>query len=105
MPRRRNPVGLAAGRLILAIREECSDGAETADALLAKKVAARAHTLLQASQSSSVHSLLDGQSVADYLDRDWLALHPRVQPSLEAFVAELSLSASEASRADKDRES
>ena len=93
MPRKRNPVGLAAGKLILAIQKECAEAAGSADAALAKKVVARAHTLLQASQSSSVSNLLDGQSVADYLDREWLAMHPAVQPSVDAFVAELALSA------------
>jgi hypothetical protein len=95
MPRKRNPVGLAAGKLILAIRKECAAEDESADAALAKKVVARAHTLLQASQSSSVSNLLHGMSVVDYLDRGWLAMHPAVQPSVDALVAELDLSATE----------
>jgi hypothetical protein len=89
MPRKRNPVGIAAGKLILAIQKECGEGIGESDAVLAKKVMDRAHVLLQASQSSSVTSLLDGRSVAEYLDPAWVEMHPSVQPSIVAFVAVL----------------
>jgi len=84
MPRVRNPVGIAAGKLILAIQEA---GGEP-DAVT-PKVMDRARRLLQASQSGSVSSLLDGRSVEEYLDRAWVAVHPSIAPSLEAFVAAL----------------
>jgi hypothetical protein len=90
MPRKRNPVGLAAGRLILAIQEEASPGKDSHDAVLTQKVMHRARTLLQASQSSSVPGLLDGRSVVEYLDAAWVEEHPAVQPSIAAFVAALS---------------
>jgi hypothetical protein len=90
MPRKRNPVGIAAGKLILAIQKECGEGIVESDAALAKKVMDRARVLLQASQSSSVTSLLDGRSVAEYLDPAWVEMHPSVRPSIVAFVAALS---------------
>jgi hypothetical protein len=90
MPRKRNPVGIAAGKLILAIQKECGEVIGESDAALAKKVVDRAHVLLQASQSSSVTSLLDGRSVVEYLDPAWVEMHPSVRPSIVAFVAALS---------------
>jgi hypothetical protein len=90
MPRKRNPVGLAAGKLILAIQKEWGAVIEEPDAALAQKVMDRAHTLLQASQSSSVSNLLDGRSVAEYLGPVWVEMHPSIKPSIAAFVAALS---------------
>jgi hypothetical protein len=90
MPRKRNPVGIAAGKLILSIRKECDLALGEADAPLAQKVMDRAHTLLQASQSSSVSNLLDGRSVDEYLDVVWVEKHPSVKPSIVALVAALN---------------
>jgi hypothetical protein len=90
MPRKRNPVGIAAGKLILAIQKEWGAIMEEPDAALAQKVMDRARTLLQASQSSSVSNLLDGRSVVEYLDPVWVEKHPSVKPSIAAFVAALS---------------
>ena len=90
MPRKRNPVGIAAGKLILAIRKEGNEVVGEPDAALAKKVMDRAHVLLQASQSSSVSNLLDGRTVVEYLDPVWVEMHPSVKPHIEAFVAALS---------------
>lgn len=90
MPRKRNPVGIAAGKLILCIQKECGEAIGEPDAALAQKVMARAHTLLQASQNSCVAGLLDGRSVVEYLDPVWVEMHPSVGPSIVAFVAALS---------------
>lgn len=90
MPRQRNPVGIAAGKLILSIQRECGEAMGEADAALAQKVMDRAHVLLQASQSSSVLSLLDGRTVVEYLDPAWVEMHPSVRPSILAFVAALN---------------
>jgi hypothetical protein len=90
MPRKRSPVGIAAGKLILAIQKERGEVVGEPDAALAQKVLQRAHTLLQASQSASVSSLLDGRSVVEYLDPAWVEMHPSVKPSIEAFVAALN---------------
>ena len=90
MPRQRNPVGIAAGKLILAIQKERDEVSGDPDTILAQKVMHRARTLLQASQSSSVLNLLDGRSVAEYLDSEWIEAHPSVKPSIEALVAALS---------------
>ena len=89
MPRKRNPVGIAAGKLILTIRKERDDSTLDADASAAQQVLNRAQTLLQASQSSSVTSLLDGRSVIEYLNADWVKTHPSVEPSLLALIAAL----------------
>jgi hypothetical protein len=89
MPRKRNPVGIAAGKLILAIQKEWSEVAGEPEAARAQKVVDRAHTLLQASRTSSVTNLLDGRSVVEYLDPVWVEMHPAVVPSIEAFVAAL----------------
>ena len=90
MPRKRNPVGIAAGKLILAIQKEWGAVIGEPDAAQAQKVMNRARTLLQASQSSSVSNLLDGRSVVEYLDPVWVEMHPSVKPSIAAFVAALS---------------
>jgi hypothetical protein len=89
MPRKRNPVGIAAGKLILAIRSERNESAAAPDAALARKVLDRAHTLLQATESSSVLSLLDGRSVVEYLGPAWVEMHPSVKPSIDEFIAVL----------------
>ncbi len=90
MPRKRNPVGIAAGKLILAIQKEWNGGVGEPDAALAQKVMHRARVLLQASESSSVPNLLDGRTVVEYLDPAWVEMHPSVKPHIEAFVAALS---------------
>lgn len=89
MPRRRNPVGIATGKLILAIRKECGELGGP-DAVLAQKVLDRAHTLLQASRISAVSNLLDGRTVVEYLDPVWVGMHPAVEPAIAALVAALS---------------
>lgn len=90
MPRKRNPVGIAAGKLIVAIQKERGDAIGELDLALAKNVLNRAHTLLQASQSSSVSNLLDGRTVAEYLDPVWVERHPSVKPTIVALVAALA---------------
>lgn len=90
MPRKRNPIGIATGKLILAIRKECGEGVGEPDAVLAQKVLDRAHTLLQASRISAVSNLLDGRSVVDYLDPVWVGMHPAVGPAIAALVAALT---------------
>ena len=90
MPRKRSPVGIAVGKLILAILKERGEVIVEPDAALTRKVMGRAHTLLQAAQAASVSSLLDGRSVAEYLDPVWVEMHPSVKPSIVAFVAAVS---------------
>ena len=90
MPRKRSPVGIAAGKLILAIQKELAEVVGEPDAALAQKVMDRAHTLLQAAQIASVSSLLDGRSIAEYLDPVWVEMHPSVKPSIVAFFAAVS---------------
>jgi hypothetical protein len=90
MPRKRNPVAIAAGKLILAIQKECGERAGEPDSVLAQKVMYRARTLLRAAQSATVSSLLDGRSVAEYLDPVWVELHPSVKAGIVAFVAAVS---------------
>lgn len=88
MPRKRNPVGIAAGKLILAIEKERGEAAP--DAAVTQGVLKRARTLLHAAQVASAASLLDGRSVVEYLDPVWVDMHPSVKPSIVAFVAALS---------------
>ena len=90
MLRKRSPVALAAGKLILAIQKERGEVAAEPDAAVAQKVVDRAHTLLQAAHRASVSSLLDGRSVAEYLDPVWVKMHPGVEPSIVALVAAMS---------------
>ena len=90
MPRKRNPVGIAIGKLILAIRKECGEGVPEPDAVLAQKVMDRAHTLLQASRTSSVSNFLDGRSVVEYLDPVWVEMHPSLGPAISALVEALA---------------
>ena len=90
MPRKRSPVAIAAGKLILAIQKERAAAVAQPDAALAQKVTDRAHTLLQAAHSASVSSLLDGRSVAEYLDPFWVQMHPSLEPSISALVAAMS---------------
>jgi hypothetical protein len=86
MPRKRSPVAIATGKLILAIQKEV---VEEPDAVLAQKVVYRARTLLRAAQSASVSNLLDGRSVAEYLDAVWVETHPAVKPSIADLIAAL----------------
>ena len=90
MPRKRNPVGIAAGKLILAIQKEWNEVIDEPEGVAAEKVMDRAHVLLQASESSSVSDLLDGRTVVEYLDAVWVEMHPSVEPYVEAFVAVLT---------------
>ena len=90
MPRKRSPVAIAVGRLVLAIQKEWREAGEP-DAALIQQVMYRANTLLRAAQSASVSSLLDGRSVAEYLDPVWVETHPSVKPSIAALVEALSL--------------
>ena len=90
MPRKRNPVAIAAGKLILSIQKEWDEAIGESDAALARQVVDRAHVLLQATQSSSVLNLLDGRTVVEYLDPAWVEMHPAVRPSILAFVAALN---------------
>jgi hypothetical protein len=77
--------------LILAIQRECNEALNDDDAVAGEKVLYRAHTLLQASQSSSVTSLLDGRTVDEYLDLTWVQTHPSVAPCILAFVEALNI--------------
>jgi hypothetical protein len=90
VPRKRSPVGIAAGKLILAVQKEAAEVVGEPDAAVAQKVMGRARTLLQAAQIGSLSSFLDGRSVAEYLDPVWVEMHPSVKPSIVAFVAALS---------------
>jgi hypothetical protein len=91
MPRKRSPVGIAVGKLILALQKECEEASGDPDAALAaRKVMDRAHRLLEAAQMASVSNLLDGRSVAEYLDAVWVETHPSVKPSVEGLVAAVS---------------
>jgi hypothetical protein len=90
VPRKRNPVGIAAGKLILAIQKEWNEVLGQPDAARAQKVMHRARVLLQASESSSVANLLDGRTVVEYLDPVWVEMHPSVKPHIEAIIAALS---------------
>lgn len=87
MPRKRSPVAIAAGKLILAIQKACEEAAAEPDTALAQRVLYRARTLLRAAQSASISSLLDGRSVAEYLDPGWVETHPSVQPGIAALIA------------------
>ena len=89
MPRQRNPVGIATGKLILAIQKEQSGLTDDEDAAITRKILDRAHTLLQASRTSSVSNLLDGRSLQEYLGAEWVAVHPSVQPSIDLLTTEL----------------
>ena len=86
MPRKRSPVAIAAGKVILAIQKEL-DAVGESEAVLSQKVMYRARTLLRAAQSASVSSLLDGRSVAEYLDPVWVEKHPSVKPSIAGLIA------------------
>jgi hypothetical protein len=90
MPRKRNPVGIAVGKLILAIQKERGEVIVVPDAALTRKVIDRAHTMLQAAQTASVSSLLDGRTIAEYLDPVWVEMHPSVKPSIAALVVALN---------------
>ncbi|MFC4310870.1 hypothetical protein ACFPN2_17375 [Steroidobacter flavus] len=100
MPRKRSPVGIAVGKLILVVQKECEVAAEL-DAAVARKVMDRARTLLQAAQTASVLELLDGRSVAEYLDPVWVEMHPSVGPGIAALVAAVSEHEARYPRADE----
>lgn len=90
MPRKRSPVAIAAGKVILSIQEELEVVGGDSDPVLAQRVIYRARTMLRAAQSASVSSLLDGRSVAEYLDPVWVEKHPAVKQSIAVLVAAMS---------------
>jgi len=86
MPRNKSPVEVAAGKLILAIQKEWGEVTGTDEANDAYEVMDRAHDLQMAAHRGSLDTLLSGKSVVSYLGVSWLANHPSVRPSLEAFL-------------------
>jgi hypothetical protein len=89
MPRQRNPVGIAAGKLILAIQKEQESSTDENEVAMTRRIVDRAHTLLQASRTSSVSNLLDGRTVHEYLGVEWIEMHPSVKASIDVFASEV----------------
>ncbi len=91
MPRKRSPVGIAVESSSSLYERSAEQAVSDPDAALAaRKVMDRAHRLLEAAQTASVSSLLDGRSVAEYLDPVWVEMHPSVKPSVVELVAAVS---------------
>ena len=88
MPRKRSTLGIAAGKLLMAIQKE-STVATDEEQVLANKIAKRAQTLLQAAHQDYVLGLLNGKTVAEYLDAQWVAAHADVQQCVDAVTTEL----------------
>ena len=91
MPRKLNALAVAAGKLILAIQKEQGEVIGGPDAAAARAVMNRAQTLQHAAHNDCVPALLHGQSVVEYLDANWVEIHPAVKSSIEAFASQLSV--------------
>jgi hypothetical protein len=89
MPRVVNPLAVAAGKLVLAIKKECGEVIDSAGTSTAHQVMGRATTLQHAAHNRCVQALLNGRSVVEYLDSAWVEKHSAVRPSIEIFSAEL----------------
>jgi hypothetical protein len=89
MPRKRNALAVAAGKLILAIQKE-SHGITDGSAVPTYEAMNRAQTLQHAAHNECVPALLVGRSVEEYFGVAWLAMHPAVMPLIDAFVSELN---------------
>jgi hypothetical protein len=89
MPRQINPLAVAAGKLVLAIQKECREVLDSSGTSTAYEVMSRATTLQHAAHNRCVQALLNGHSVAEYLDAAWVEKHPAVRLSIESFSAEL----------------
>ena len=87
MPRKRSPIGIAAGKLLIAIQKEtaASEGEQTLSSTLVK----RAQLLLQATHQGYALGLLNGKSVAEYFDADWVAQRASIRECVEQLESEL----------------
>jgi hypothetical protein len=91
MPRKINALAVAAGKLVLAIQKEEGEANGGPDAIAARTVMSRAHTLQHAAHNDCVAALLYGRSVIEYLDTAWVEMHPAIKPSVEAFASQLKV--------------
>jgi len=87
MARVRSPAERAAGRLIAAVQKEWhaqlgEPGAEVSEAAMEN-----ASALLGAVKDNSLHAVLRGQSVAEFIGILWVRKHPGVLPAIRAFEA------------------
>jgi hypothetical protein len=92
MPRKINLLAVAAGKLVLAIQKEAGEVNNGSDAAVASTVRSRAQSLQHAAHNDCVAALLDGRSVAAYLDAAWVETHPAIKPSVEAFASQVKAS-------------
>jgi hypothetical protein len=87
MPKERSPLEVAAGKLIAAIQKEWTEELGEVSAAESEQVMHASHELLKAAREGSLKSVLGSQSIADFLGRDWVSNHPRVQPFIAALQA------------------
>ncbi|HTE42848.1 MAG TPA: hypothetical protein VK629_18645 [Steroidobacteraceae bacterium] len=87
MPRQKNALAIATGKLVVAIQREVGDAFDDAASSQAHEVMHRAHLLQQAAQGGFVRALLSGVPVNEYLGAAWLAEHPSLNPSIQGLLA------------------
>lgn len=87
MPRVRDPLELAAGKLVSAIQREWGAEAGEPAAAASEEVMHSSHSLLQAAKQGSIAGVVGSGSVSAYLGEQWVRSHPRVWPHIQALEA------------------
>ena len=85
MGRFRTPQEKAAGQLISAVQKVWGDYAGEPGAQVSEDAMHRCHDFLLAAKQGTLVSLLNGQSVADYIGPAWVRRHPQVLPAIRAL--------------------
>lgn len=76
----------AAGQLIKAIQKEWMDEIGVPAAAQCEQIMLSAHELLQATKQGCLTDVLRGRSITQFLGQDWVQMHPRVQPFIQALA-------------------
>ncbi len=85
MPKQKNEIEAAAGRLISSIQKDWISELGEESAPESEEVMHTSHHLLQAAKANTLASLLDGRTIAQFLGTSWVGRHPRVIPAIKEF--------------------
>ncbi|MDR0212634.1 MAG: hypothetical protein LBJ15_01365 [Comamonas sp.] len=86
MNRHHTALQAAAGQLISAIQKEWLDEIGVPAAARCEQIMHSAHELLQATKQGHLAEVLQGRSITQFLGPDWVQMHPRVQPFIQALA-------------------
>lgn len=78
MPKVKCAIEIAAGKLISAIQKEWNKEAGEPESEYSEEIMHKSHNLLRAAKSSEIKMLLNGKTVSEYLDANWVESHTSV---------------------------